>query len=184
MMVATGGVHSAPALKEGATALPPFETLLARHGAELYRYAVHLSGNRPDADDLYQESVLRAYRAWHRLTDATQLRAWLYRIVTNTFFSERRKRQREQPLGAAQRAQLVAPGEDTAARLDAGVRLARVAALIERLPPKQRVALVGRKYQELSYGDLARVLGGSEAAARANVHAALRRLRAELGEGV
>ena len=66
---------------------------------------------------------------------------------------------------------------DHAARLDARDLLGEVAALVDGLPPKQRVALVMRKYQGLGYDEIAATLETSETAARTNVHEALRKLR-------
>ena len=69
-----------------------FDETLARYGAEIYRFALHLTRNRPDADDLYQETALKAYRAWDRLPCDANHRAWLYRIATNAILSNRRQR--------------------------------------------------------------------------------------------
>ena len=77
-----------------------FDETLARYGAEIYRFALHLTRNRPDADDLYQETALKAYRAWDRLPCDANHRAWLYRIATNTFLSEKRKTSRLRSLEA------------------------------------------------------------------------------------
>jgi RNA polymerase sigma factor (sigma-70 family) len=71
---------------------------------------------------------------------------------------------------------------DHAASLDARDLLREVAHFVEGLPPKQRAALTLRKYHELEYGEIAAVIGSSEAAARASVHAALRKLRERFGD--
>jgi RNA polymerase sigma factor (sigma-70 family) len=60
-------------------------------------------------------------------------------------------------------------------------RLETVAATVEALPPRQRAALLMRKYQDLDYADIAEALGGTQAAARANVYQALKKLRHQLG---
>ena len=66
--------------------------------------------------------------------------------------------------------------------MDARALLVEVECFIEKLPPKQRVALILRKYHEMDYADIAVNLKCSEPAARANVHEALRKLRVEFGE--
>src|SRR5918996_1647920 len=71
-----------------------FDETLARYGAEIYRFALHLTRNRADADDIYQETALKAYRAWDRLPCDANHRAWLYRIASNTFLSDKRKTSR------------------------------------------------------------------------------------------
>ena len=162
--------------------VPTFEEVVGRHQEEIYRYAVQLTRNRTDADDLYQETLLKAYRAFGRLDGAANHRAWLYRIATNTFLSDRRKLARVDPLDEATVRMIPAAGIDHAASLDARDLLREVADFVEGLPPKQRAALTLRKYHELEYAEIAAALGSSEAAARASVHAALRKLREHFGD--
>src|SRR5262245_45385334 len=61
----------------------------------LYGAALRLTRNRADAEDLVQETVLRAFRGFGGLREGTNLKAWLYRILTNGYISTYRKRQRE-----------------------------------------------------------------------------------------
>lgn len=159
-----------------------FDDLLDRYQTEIYRFALQLTGNRPDADDLYQETMLKAYRAFGRLDGAAHQRAWLYTIASNTFRSDRRKHGRIDSLD--DQTSLIIPDEepDHAASLDARALLREVAAFVDRLPPKQRIALVLRKYHGLDYADIGTTLECSEAAARANVHQALRKVRDCFGD--
>jgi RNA polymerase sigma-70 factor (ECF subfamily) len=157
-----------------------FETMFHRYGVELHRYALQLTKNGADADDLYQETFLKAFRAFSRLDGDANHRAWLYRIATNTFLSNRRKHGRVDAL--EDDAPLAAPSHDQAAQLDARGLLEEVELFIEKLPSKQRVALILRKYHEMDYADIAASLRCSEPAARANVHEALRKLRNCFGD--
>jgi RNA polymerase sigma-70 factor (ECF subfamily) len=166
----------------GACAGIDFDEVLARHGTEVYRYLLQLCRNRPDADDLYQETALKAFRAFGRLDAVANHRAWLYRIAGNTFLSDRRKYGRTGPLDGAAAEAIPSPASDEAARLDARDLLTQVDGLVAGLPKKQRLALIGRKYHDLSYAEIAASLNCSEDAARANVHAALRKLRDALGD--
>src|ERR687884_1266153 len=61
----------------------------------LYSAALRMTRNRADAEDLVQETYLRAYRGFGGFEEGTNLKAWLYRIMTNTFINTYRKRQRE-----------------------------------------------------------------------------------------
>jgi RNA polymerase sigma-70 factor, ECF subfamily len=63
--------------------------------AGLYSAAFRLTRNPTDAEDLVQETYLRAFRGFHQFEEGTNLRAWLYRILTNTFINSYRKKQRE-----------------------------------------------------------------------------------------
>ena len=161
---------------------PTFDDMLARYQHEIYRYATHLTRNHADADDLYQETLLKAYRAFDRLDGKANYRAWLYRIATNTFLSERRKHGRETSLAEGHAELVPAVGHDQAARLDARALLQEIETFVAGLPVKQRVALIQRKYHELSYAEIGTNLRCSEEAARASVHEALRKLRARFGD--
>src|SRR5438128_9825217 len=61
----------------------------------MYSAAFRLTRNASDAEDLLQETFLRAYRGFHQFQEGTNLKAWLYRILTNTFINSYRKKQRE-----------------------------------------------------------------------------------------
>jgi RNA polymerase sigma-70 factor (ECF subfamily) len=159
-----------------------FDEFLTRYETELYRYALQLTRNRADADDLYQETLLKAFRAFDRLDGAANHRAWLYTIATNTFLDGRRRSNREQPLDEVVEITVPAVQADHAASLDARDLLAEVAVFVDRLPAKQRAALVLRKYHGLGYDEIAAILDSSEGAARANVHEALRKLRERIGD--
>lgn len=161
----------------GMVASVTFDDVVSNHQAEIYRFALQLTRNRADADDLYQDTLIKAFRAFDRLDGSANHRAWLYKIATNTFLSQRRRAGREGPLGEAVEMSIPAVAGDQAASLDARDLLADIATFVAQLPPKQRVALILRKYHELGYDEIAATLKCSEAAARANVHEALRKLR-------
>src|SRR2546426_7554446 len=76
--------------------LEPFETVVSAHHTEIYRYLLRVTSRSGDADDLSQETFLRAYRAWDRLDAGANVRAWLFAIATNLarnyFRSEGRRR--------------------------------------------------------------------------------------------
>src|SRR5438046_10701540 len=71
----------------------------------LYSAAYRLTRNAADAEDLVQETYLRAYRSFHQFEPGTNLKAWLYRILTNTFINSYRKRQREPQTVSADKAE-------------------------------------------------------------------------------
>ena len=166
-----------PNTAEVLTASCLFTTVVERFGTEIFRYCCQLAGNVTDADDLYQDTLLKAFRAFDRLPHDANHRAWLYRIASNTFISERRKNSRVQPISDGLADSLSDAQPDQARALDARELLGEVETFVQALPPKQRVALVLRKHHEYGYAQIAEVLNSSEAAARANVHEALMKLR-------
>jgi RNA polymerase sigma-70 factor (ECF subfamily) len=151
--------------------------LVDRFGPEIWRFAFQLTGNGTDADDLYQETLLKAFRAFDRLPSDSNHRAWLYRICSNTFISDRRKHGRVSPMNDVLADTLADSTPDHAGALDARDLLGEVSRFVAGLPPKQRVALVLRKHHEYGYAEIAGILNSTEAAARANVHEALTKLR-------
>lgn len=159
-----------------------FDELVERFSGEIYRFSLRLTRDSTDADDLYQETLLRAYRAFGRLDREANQRAWLYRIATNTFLSGKRRSSRVEQLDGEAESQIPAAPVDLEAKLDARALLLEVERAVAQLPDKQRVALILRKYHEMDYAGIAMNLNCSEAAARANVHEALRKLRARFGD--
>lgn len=153
-----------------------FTTLIEQHGADLYRFAWSLTRSPHDADDVYQETLLKAFRAWRRLPADANHRAWLFRIASNTWISDRRKNQRVHQFGEDS-PDLPSSEPDTATQVVATETLEHVTVAIEALPPKQRAALVLRKYHDMTYEEIGDILDCSPEAARANVYAALQKLR-------
>ncbi len=155
---------------------PQFDVLVERHGDELYAYLWRLLGDEADAQDCLQDSFLRALRAYPALRDTQHLRAWLYKIATNTARSWQQRAARLARREVELPEQLAAGGGVEAAVAQRS-QLAVLRSAVQALPPRQQAALMLRKYQELPYGEIATALGCSEAAARANVYQALKTLR-------
>jgi RNA polymerase sigma-70 factor (ECF subfamily) len=156
-----------------------FAALVEHHGADVLRYLVRLVGHRDDAEDAYQDALLRAHRAHARLASDANRRAWLYRIATNSALNlmrgRRRRMQRTSDVDLDRLpAQAVGLPEQRLA-------LRAVALAVEALPPRQRAALMLRRFHDRDYEEIAATLGGSAEGARANVYQALKKLRAALG---
>ena len=155
-----------------------FGQLVDSHQAEILRYLRRLTGDATIADDLFQETFLRAFGAFARLGAQPNHRAWLYRIATNQFLNHRRRRRRnvEESLVTDTPSYTASP----AARHERAVVAATLRQAIARLPKRQRAAFVQRQLHGFSYREVSAVLGCTETAARANVYQAMRRLRREL----
>jgi RNA polymerase sigma-70 factor (ECF subfamily) len=151
-----------------AAALPPFWSLVEAHGDELLDHAQRLAGS-DHAEDVVQDALLRALRAYPRLRHAEHLRAWLYRIVTNCAMDVHRARRREVP-DADPAAGVAAPEGDPAA-VDGFEQL------IGGLSGAARDALRLRFVDDLEYDAIALRLECSPEAARQRVSTAIRTLR-------
>jgi RNA polymerase sigma factor (sigma-70 family) len=158
--------------------LPPFQTLLDRHGRDVHRFLIANVGP-VDADDCWQETWLSALRAYPSLQDATNLRAWLFTIANRKAIDHARARGRR-AIPVAEAAELAGadPRPVAADALDDEELWASVAGL----PDKQRTAVTLRFLADSAYAEIADVMGTSEEAARRNVHEALKRLRKELND--
>jgi RNA polymerase sigma-70 factor (ECF subfamily) len=161
----------------------PFDTILGAHHAEIYRYLRRVTASASEADDLTQETFLRAWRAYRALPEEANVRAWLFTIATNLarnhFRAESRRRRALDALEAD------GPASDDAGpegeRRMNEVR-ARVEAAVNGLPVRQRLAFVMRKIHELDYDAIAQSLGCSADTARAHVFQALRKVRQSLDD--
>ena len=146
--------------------LPPFQTLIDAHSHDVRRFLVGFVGPN-DADDCFQEAFLAALRAYPRLRDASNLRAWLLRIAYRKGVDAiRDRRRRPDPVPTVPERGVID------GRADDGLWRA-----VAALPPKQRAAVVHRFVVDLPYRDVAAAIGTSEDAARRNVHEAVKRLR-------
>jgi RNA polymerase sigma-70 factor, ECF subfamily len=153
---------------------PPFDEAMRRHEREILRFILRTTGDREDALDLFQETWLRAYRAYRQLDSAEGLRPWLFRIASNLCLNRKRDR--------ARRARVIVDSElreDRAGAFAPNDSAIHLKTMLTRLPNKQRQALVMRKLAGLEYGEIAAALGCSQEAARADVYQALKKLKAD-----
>ena len=160
-----------------------FEALIEAYHNEIYHYTWRLlaGAGRVDgaleAADLTQEVFMRAYGAYSRLREGSNVRAWLYKIATNCTYTALGRRVHEPLDGENRWSSDAALPEEQAAR---GETLDDLRSRIAALPPKQQAALIMRYLHDLDYEDIAHALECSPDSARANVYQALRRLRVEL----
>ena len=157
-----------------------FESLVEEHSAELFVYLWRLTGEVASAEDCLQETFLRALKAYARFKPHGSVRAWLYKIATNVARSQRRREIRQAHQEIAIDVERIPGDYSTMDEIEKRETLAAVAAAVERLPHKQRTALILRKYQGLSYAEISTALDCTQEAARANVYQALKRLQATL----
>jgi RNA polymerase sigma factor (sigma-70 family) len=146
-----------------AVAIPPFERFYEQHRAEVLRLLRRRLGV-DRAEDAFQETFLRALKAYRRLEHGEHLRAWVLTIAQNVALDTLR---RSKP-----NAELVEAGAE-----DARPAYEDLADLTDGLPPKERAAVVLRYGYDLSYDQIAAALRSSPDAARQAASTGVRRLR-------
>jgi len=160
----------------------PFEEVVQRHEREILRYLLRVSGDREEAADLFQETWLRAYRAYSRLHPESDVRPWLYAIATNLC--------RNRARNGVRRARVIVSNNEVPAAADTtggpqqsfyetdGYAMVHIRELIAHLPSKQRQAVYLRYVGGLTYTEIAVTMNCSQESARANVSQAVRKLKA------
>jgi len=170
-----------------------FELLLQRYRTPLVNFLYRMVRNREQAEDLAQEVFLRVYRAREDYEPSAKFTTWLFRIATNLALNSLRDH-RHQKLEISMDAPIVADSEDGDERMmevadehpdieqhlvdEARKKMIRHA--IEKLPEKQRAAVLLHKYQELEYGEISKILQCSESALKSLLFRAYETLRVEL----
>jgi RNA polymerase sigma-70 factor (ECF subfamily) len=145
--------------------LPPFWSLVETHGGELLAHARRLAGDA-HAEDVLQDALLRALRAYPNVRDPTHLRAWLYRVTTTTAIDHHRARRRE-----------ILTDDPPATVAEPEYYDDAFDVLIGPLSGPAQAALRLRFVDDLDYEGIAARLGCSPAAARQRVSTAIRTLR-------
>ena len=150
--------------------------MVETHQHRIYGFALSLSGNPADADDIAQDAFIRAHKALagyepERIRDL-KVSAWLHRIALNVFRNRVRRKLRETvPLDSVAEPHANGLGPD---------ELHDLRAAVLRLPPRYREAVVLRHVQGFNYDEIADVLGVPAGTAKSDVHRALAILKEEL----
>jgi RNA polymerase sigma-70 factor (ECF subfamily) len=157
-----------------------FDELVRRHQRSIWRVARRYLRNDADASDVAQQTFVRAYRALDGFRGAASVKSWLYRIAINLALNHLRDNKREVPDEI---------GEDRLTRRATGPQqiiadeeAARLRAAIAELPPKQRMVLELRIFEDLSFREVAELADCTENAAKVNFHYAVKRLKEILGD--
>ncbi|MCE2531128.1 MAG: sigma-70 family RNA polymerase sigma factor [Acidimicrobiia bacterium] len=161
---------------------------------QLYGAARRMTRNDAAAEDLVQETYLRAYKGFDRFTEGTNLRAWLFRILTNLYINEYRRRRRRpeevdlgdtdslylyRGLGGADSARLSRSAED---ELLDGLTSVEVRDAIEALPEGYRVAVLLADVEGFAYKEIAEILDIPIGTVMSRLHRGRKRLRQTLQE--
>jgi RNA polymerase sigma-70 factor, ECF subfamily len=172
-------VQPIAAARTKPTVTPPSFDTLEEHVGTVYRYALRLTRRSDAAEDLTQETMLRAWRGRRKLRDARLMRVWLLRIATNLWTDELR-RGKSMPRGLA--SEPPCPRLAPAALADQREHVKLAVAAMDELPPMQRQVLYLITCEGLSQAEVADVVGISTSAVKANLSLARKEMRRRLAE--
>ena len=169
-----------------------FAELLNRHSGPVLGYLVRMTGNREQAEDLFQEAFLRVHLKADTFRQGAPFKPWLYTIATRLAIDWTRKRGREAAFietncgndsdAAEPLVQAYANTPDPSAAAAGSERRDQVRSAVDSLPPRQRATLVLAYYEGLSYSEVAGIMNCSIGTVKTQMSRALERLSGVLAE--
>jgi RNA polymerase sigma-70 factor (ECF subfamily) len=156
-----------------------FDLIVRRHQKGMWRLARRYVKHDADAADVTQQAFVKAFHALVAFRGAATVRSWLYRIAINCALTWLRDHRRERPQTIDDDA-IVETGSATS-KMISGEDSARLREAITQLPPKQKMVLELRVFDDLSFKEVAELAECSENTAKVNFHYAVKRLRELLG---
>jgi RNA polymerase sigma-70 factor, ECF subfamily len=165
-----------------------FRVLVERHSHAVFRLAFRMTGNEQDAEDLVQETFLRAYKQIHRFDGRAAFSTWLYRICANCsldLLRAKKSRRELQPPDTGEETvhwldRVAAPDPSPERLTHSGQITGLLDAALKRLTEMERAAFVLRHYEGCDIEEIAQTLGVQENAAKHSVFRAVQKLRRAL----
>jgi RNA polymerase sigma-70 factor, ECF subfamily len=160
-----------------------FEELVRRHRTPVFSFLLRLTGDRGRAEDLCQETFLRAVRAAGGWEPRALFRTWLYAVARNQAYDDARRQafRRTEPLDdPARTTQLAAEDPSPERAADGALLRPKLEAALAALPPEQREVFLLREHAGLRFHEIAEVTGVAENTVKSRMRYALEALRAKL----
>ncbi len=164
-----------------------FESLLSLTQRQAYHLALRLTGNRSDAEDLVQESYIRAFRFFHRYDPTLPFTSWLYRIMTNAHIDEMRRRAKLRTTSLDEPHPETGSTWDVPDHAGSPERLlmteqmeAEVQEGLNKMTPDFRIAVLLADLEGFSYEEIAEVMKTSIGTVRSRIHRGRKQLRTHL----
>ncbi len=167
--------------------LGDFQALVAGYQTAIYRAAYRLAGNRDDAEDLVQESLLEAFQAFDRFRVGSRFDHWVYRIMTRNYIDKFRRRRRvsilslDEMTDERELVELADSSGDPQEVIEQNVWSEPVQKALDKLAPEFRAVVVLCDIQGMSYEDAGKALGCPVGTVRSRLHRARYQLRRSLG---
>lgn len=153
-----------------------FDRLVLEQLPACQRFAVRLTGDVAEAEEVVQDAMVRASRGWKTFRGQARFQTWLFRIVINAWRDRERPRRGAEELTEVVDVRLAGPVREAEAE-ELGEAVARA---VSGLPPRQREVVVMIVYERMGIPDVARSLGVTEQNVRTNLHYGRERLREKL----
>jgi RNA polymerase sigma-70 factor (ECF subfamily) len=167
-----------------------FRRLVERHSRGVFQLAFRLTGSEPDAEDIVQDTLLKAYRELKRFESRSSFRTWVHRITVNCAYDLLRQRPRHQAESLDARTEQRAQGSGTEPEADCTSRPDRLAfgaeiqdgvrAALDLLTPTERTAFVLRHFEGCSLDEIGEALGLRTGATKHSIFRAVQKMRRAL----
>ena len=163
-----------------------FGMLVERHSIRLFQLVYRMTGNEQDAEDMVQETFLRAYKQLNRFESRAGLGTWLHRIAANCSLDLLRKRKRQDERVDAVQLESEQPIPDLSSHAPPDDQVyhlevqQKVEAVLEQLTPMERTAFVLRHFEGRSIEEIGRALGTGPSATKQGIFRAVQKMRRAL----
>ena len=158
-----------------------FRIIMKRYGAKLYSHVRTFFTSHEEADDIVQNTFVKAWRAMPKFRAESSLYTWLYRIATNEALTFVRNKKNKTTVSLDDDENFYQiPGEDSSPHHSGEYIAARLKSAVEQLPEKQRVVFNMKYFEEMRYEEISDILGTSVGALKASYHFAVKKIESYL----